>query len=1446
VVYDTQDKVMINIDRVILDFKFGELITQNSINFDKAILQGASVDMIKNAPGGKFNLNYFIDEIKEKLARKEPRENPRVFITDKIILTNSRYSIFRDDREIITHRFDQYHFTLQDLNANLSNFAVEPGIIDFEVNELNCVDSATGLDVKDLRTRFKYTRQSMVFQNMELEAGRSTLSQSMVFSYLQPSSVKEFVDSVKITSNVKKSVIYSKDLAHFAPALEQYNEFYHLKGFLEGPVRRFNAKNITLRFGLRSQIQGYISMYGLPDFDETFIDAKITDGTVNTFDLAQYTNEESLENITKFGTVIVSGGFSGFPGDFVSNAKFETEIGQFETDINLKLSTSAGELPSYSGKLVTKNFDLGEFLEDTTGIQQLDLNGSINGSGFARENARFDLVSNINRIGIRGYEYQNIRTDAELAEQFFKGSLKIDDPNLQFNGNVSIDLNQEHEIIQVNAELSRAVLDTLKITEKPAFLSSNLNVDVRGLSIDEITGEAYLQDTYFQYDTNDIFIERLMVNSEKDSLSRSLKVESPYADMHIFGDFDYTVFFRDLEETYKEYKLIFRNRSQEIEAFYADRDVGIYDYYYLDYDINLKDINPVVSLFESDFFLSENTNLLGSFTGGPTNLLELKSTIDTLQIRKLAFESNQVHVKTQKRNDTTLVYANYDVSSKRQKIDNRPASEDLNFEVDWDGNVVDFLFNIKQSNSTNYANTSGKIEFRKDTTMVRIRPSEFNLIDKIWRLSEDNLIILGDKNYDIRNLSLYHGEQRVTFNGVLSEDPDKNLFISIRNFEVENLNPLISKRLDGVFNGFIDVKDYFDQRQINSRINVRNLTINEFLVGNLIAYSEYDNFREQFDVNLNVNRKGIQTMLVEGNVIPGNKDQQLDLNASFTDANINLIEPFFEDYISDVAGDLNGKLKISGPITSPIIQGSGITEDAQFTIDYLKTHYALSGEVIFEDNHIDFSNFILTDDYGNSGTITGKISHNGFRELNYDFSGDMTSMLVLNTTAKDNPLYYGSAFATGDIKIFGREKIFNITANATSEKGTRFFIPLEGSSEVVQEDFINFISVNDTVELSARKESDKVNLSGINLDLNLDITPDAYCEIIFDLTAGDIIRGRGNGEIDLQIDTKGDFTMFGDYEIVEGGYNFTLYNIINKEFEIEPGSQISWIGDPYEAILDIQANYTQLASLVPILSVGDEEIESPELNRKYPAKVLLDIQGNLMYPEITFDIEVEGYPKNAIHRGVSVETQMTAFRNKLASDEQELKRQVFSLIILRKFSSENAFNVSGSVENSVSEFISNQISYWVTQFDENLVVDVDLGSLDDDAFNTFQLRMSYSFLDGRLRVTRAGGFTDQTTGPSAVSILGDWTVEYLLTPNGMLRAKIYNRTNYNTLDPSTRSSAQTAGFSLMHTTSFNRIRELFQSARDNNRKPEENVPADEIQQEDPEGISKRAPKVDSN
>jgi hypothetical protein len=359
------------------------------------------------------------------------------------------------------------------------------------------------------------------------------------------------------------------------------------------------------------------------------------------------------------------------------------------------------------------------------------------------------------------------------------------------------------------------------------------------------------------------------------------------------------------------------------------------------------------------------------------------------------------------------------------------------------------------------------------------------------------------------------------------------------------------------------------------------------------------------------------------------------------------------------------------------------------------------------------------------------------------------------------------------------------------------------------------------------------------MDLNLDITPDAYAEIIRDIKSGDIIRGYGRGEIKLQVDTKGEFNMFGVYEFDRGFYNFTLYDLINKEFIINKGSRITWFGDPYAGVLSLSATYRQLTSLAPILP-DQSNANLPQIRRKYPVDVVMKLDGPMLSPQINFDILASDLPDNVTGAGGSVVQLKFAFNAfKARLDEQELKKQVFSLIVLRRFSPPDAFATSGSLYNSVSELFSNQLSYWLNQVDQNLEIDLDLGSLDQEAFNTFQLRLSYSFLNGRLRVTREGTFSNnQYVRSDVANIVGDWTVDYLLTADGKFRVKMFNRTNLNQLTNTIGTQATiTTGVSLLHTQSFNNWRDLITSARERRRKEleEEKTKEAELEEKKKEG-----------
>ncbi|HLK98888.1 MAG TPA: translocation/assembly module TamB domain-containing protein, partial [Hymenobacter sp.] len=341
-----------------------------------------------------------------------------------------------------------------------------------------------------------------------------------------------------------------------------------------------------------------------------------------------------------------------------------------------------------------------------------------------------------------------------------------------------------------------------------------------------------------------------------------------------------------------------------------------------------------------------------------------------------------------------------------------------------------------------------------------------------------------------------------------------------------------------------------------------------------------------------------------------------------------------------------------------------------------------------------------------------------------------------------------------------------------------------------------------------------IDLSLIQMDFSFNITPDAYCEIQLDRQTGDIIKAYGQGRLGMKVDTKGDFSMTGNYEIQKVDYTFTFQNIINKRFQIQPNSRITWTGDPYGALLDVTAAYTQYTSLAPLLVTNTSSTanRSTDQTRRYPVDLLIKLNGDLGSPTISYDLDVKEYPSSSDFRQA-----VTGFEARLQSNEQELTRQVSSVLLFNQLLPEGTSlfdqgQVNTGVANSVSELLSNQISRLASNLNEKLDVGVSIGGFtgitqSENLLNNLQLRFSYRLLNDRLRISRDGGFTYGQSQTNAASLLGEWTLEYFITPDGRLRAKVYNRNQQSVLSQNSLNSTISTGggLSFLYTRSFNRI-----------------------------------------
>jgi hypothetical protein len=1435
-VRDLENNRMIAVKNILINFQLSQLLEERDVNVDGVYLDSADVFITRineSDTSRDLNINVFVNRINENYgAQRGTGRSPRINIGEAI-LNQSAFAYVDQDRDSIKTGFNYNQFSFDIEEAQLQNFLALGDTIQFKLQTLLATENESLFKINHLSTFFRISQQCLEFINLDLKTGNSSITDTILFTFNGKRELNEFNEKVDIHAHFENTVIYPEDLAFFAPQARRLTQPVVLNGLFNGRINDFRLTEMELVTG-NTILKGSLDMEGLPVLSETFTILELKNSSLDFNDLQGILGKNALELLKRLGQVRMDGQFLGYFNDFVANGNFSGDLGNVSTDINFKVNETDFNRSIYSGKIALENFEMGTYLKDTANFQRVTLDGNIRGSGLTLTTADFKLDGKVDMIGIKKYNYRNIKTNARFASELFNGFFSIDDPNLKFMAEGSIDLRKGINEIKVRANIDTALFHNLNLTRRELFLSSDMDLNLKGLHLDSIVGTADIKDFHVVNDGKSLSLDVINLISEQEDKNRIIHIQSSLMDGEIEGDFLLTDLTYDIQTVVREILLNIRNDESEISSYYDQKEYKPKSYQTA-FRFKLKNVEPVVHLFNIDLLVSANTLVEGNFTSGYTTILQAYSKIDSLAYNKALFVGTEVEITASKIADSTSVLAMAFLNSNRQYLTKALKTKNLIAEAIWNKNHVNFSLDADQQEQTNYVRLSGNLEFLEDSTQLHFLPSTIKILEKTWEFDPGNMVTIKKQNIRIEELKVQNNDQFVLIDGKVSRDPAETLSMTISDVDLSILNPITGKDITGTLNAIFQLNDYYQSPQLQNNVHIGSLTVDKFLIGDVTGKNLWDPVQKQFGINFFIDRNGNRIVNLSGSYKPSRTALPLDVSAKLENANLKIVEPFFDDIFSNIGGTITGDYRISGKLEAPLIEGAGKVTGGQIMVNYLKSLYQFTGVIGLSPNSIYFRNIELSDLLNNQGKLNATITHQEFKSMRINLDASFRNFQVLNTTNRDNSLFYGQGYATGDLNITGPINNLKFTAHARTDKNTRIFIPIGESAEIEQAEFIRFVNFSDSTYQNSLNDklSNKLDITGITMDFNLDITPDALFEIIFDYQSGDIIRGRGNGEIQLQLDTRGEFNMFGPFEFEQGAYNFTLYDIINKDFDIQKGSRITWFGDPYAATLNISATYNQLASFGPILT-NQELSNLPQLRRKYPVKVLLELEGPMLSPEINFDIVTSDLPQSIVvegHPPVRLEFEFQAFKNKL--DEQELKRQVFSLVVLRKFSPPESFNTSGSIVNSVSELLSNQLSNWISQVDENLEIDLDLSTLDEEAYNTFQLRLSYTFMNGRLRVTRDGTFygsqdnSNLNSNQSLSSIAGDWTVDYLLTPDGKLKVKMYNRTNINPiLNTLGSQNSVTTGVSISHTQSFNEIKDIWKSSR-TRREQDSDVDTDE-------------------
>jgi hypothetical protein len=1389
-ILDLHDSVMFSSEEVAVNYALFELISKTKIKVEGVSLQNSFLNLRKYSDSSAINLLSFLSALGGE-SSKEQRPGISLNMLQALNWRVS-YKDFRyDSTELDLKRFNPgwFNFNVDNINAQdlwLANDSLEFNLIDFKGNEYY-----SGLPVERFQSHIGLYPRAMIFDDMSLSTGRSLITDSLALSYNKPANLTYFRDSVVLFLRLKDSRIALADIGFFGN-FPKHDEGFKLSGEIIGKLSNIDFRSFFISSIDGSNVELDASLIGLPRISETFMDIKIKSSFLRSDRIKEYLKQDFVRH----GDIRFNGSLVGFINDFVAYGSIGTLYGKINTDLNFKRMVPF-DYSSYRGTISLRNFNLGSILS-LKSIGKLNFQGSISGSGLTRETASFLLNAKAQNINYEGYSYDSVSVLGDFKANFFQGQIRVADQRGSIDGRATIDFSQPTEIINLDLEIDSIDLFSIGLTNRPSWFSSQLTADLRDINVNQTEGQLKLKKTSINSQTKELKLDSINLDIEIDSINH-YSLKSDLIDLNLKGEFNLTDLVRDFPINLRSFLSYFKlGEPYEIKI---NKEVE----YSTKLDVNFKKLNPLFTLLELPIWISERAHLEIRYNHKNDIAFGIYARLDTLKFKDRIFYDNELLLDASRDEDSPNILALVQISSQDQSWNDKINTEQMELEAIWSKNSIISNFKIQQRENRSRANIKSVIHLKKDTIDFKLLPSDLIVFDNQWSISPKNNVQIFKNKYQVESFELYNGTQHLLVDGVVSDTLLTKIDFQFENFDLRNLSSLSPRQFGGVVDskGTISRPNNQVPLRFETDINANDLTFEEILIGNLTGYSEWNRQENGLYIDYSIQRENLNTIELYGFFKPFD-ESQLDVQLSFEQANLKLLEPLFETLITDLEGAATGELSLTGRLNRPKMRGISTINDGQVKIDYLNTIYDFSGVTRFFEQQIAFDNIEVKDRFNHLANLNGAINHDQFRDvfLNVDFNFEQFELL--NTNRQHNSLYYGNANATGRVQLIGPVENILIQADGTTSSNTKIFIPLIEEASAEQSNFITFKSKNDTLSV----EDESLNLEGINIDFDMTITPDAYIELIFNPLTGDIIRGRGNGNLQLTVNSSGDFDLFGNYTVQEGAYNFTT-SVFNKEFEVLPEGTIDWFGDPYGGNMNITATYRQLADISDLEAQTNPQIST----QKRPVLVVLDMDGPMMSPEIKYHLELDDQST------ANLDPNWSQKISSLNSDEAELKRQVFSLLVLRKFSERNAFVVSGQntlttgLTNSMGEFISNQLSYWLNQWDENLEIDIDLNSLSSEAFNNFQLRLAYSFLDGRLRVTRGGGVTtivDENDESDLQNILGDWSVEYILTENGKLRVRFFSRSSQYSIQ-----QGQETGLSLQYVTSYDEFKDILRKSRNN-------------------------------
>ncbi|MGB0983448.1 MAG: translocation/assembly module TamB domain-containing protein [Saprospiraceae bacterium] len=1378
-------------------------------------------------------------------------------------LNNSSFHFVdkRSTLELKPEDFNTSDMFYQDININLQRAVFTNNELLGKLKEFKLKEQK-GFVLEELSGDLVINERLAALTDMKLITPNSYLQDSLAFKYKYAKDWSDFVNKVKMDIKLKKSELAIQDLLMIVPALKDnpffssnINETLKISGRIYDKVNRLKANDLKLQIGKETRLEGRFRSLDLTNTSDALLNMRLKYLYTNMKNVQLLFKDVKIpEQMMRLGKLSFKGNFDGFLLDFVAKGQLKTDLGFAESDMNFnfKKGRSYG---SYKGFFGLKDFELGTWL-DHKDFGKITFKTDIEGKGYSIKDIDAVLDGKVNELTFKDYTYRDIKIDGLSKPNLFDGVLGIDDENvkLQFNGKV--DFNDTLPRFDLNTDLKYVNLKPLNLFKEDYRLTGNVQLNFSGLDPNEIDGFASLRDFKLYHQRSLETVSSIGEKNKKidlyslDSIritsgidyknARFYTVESDILGGSLVSNFDLI----NIQNLLLNYVAIhfpkFTNAldlkrlvTGDSTFVYQAQSPNINEYY--DLNLAVQDTKNWMQLIDSDIGNIQDLTIKSHFDSkkiikeDSTSHLFFEVNSPTFRFGDLKIGKSFVRLDAIK--DSCEIDANVTQMLVGDSLDIPSISIENTIEKDR------FQFKINGDKVGGIAEKlkfRGQIEAVEDLFKITIDTSDFIIYNKEWSISKGNLITIDGNRVVPENVVLSNSAENEAIS--LSSFGRKGLQFDIKNLALNWLEEFVDlkdNKFKGRVNGIVKIEDLFKAQNFEIIATVDTLVFNNEPLGRTVAVVRFPSINAPIKIKALINKNDRSRVSINGSYMSPSisantsNDHYFNFKVSARAYPLKIIENFVGDFVSDTEGAFDADIIAAGTPDKPELSGNVRLSKVGLKVDYLQTFYRIDKAIVKVTNNAfiiqgetaEDDGCIATDKEGKTAFLEGAVFHDNLKNFNFNITMNSAEFLLLDTNRDSPELFYGTAIGSVTLKLTGSLESPDMNIFIKSGKGTKLVIPISNESSASEVKFIKFTNeVPDSL-----KEDNKRTFQtpeGLNVEMNLDITPTAEVRLVFDEQAGDEIRGQGRGNLQIEVTRTGEFKMSGTYTIEKGEYLFTYQNFINKPFEVRRGGTIVWTGDPFDATMNLSAYYRNLKvapyKLILEYLATDEETVTAQKSTKVDLKMLL--RGSLFNPDISFDLEfpsVDNTIKSYIDSKLKI----------VKEDKNELNRQVFGLIILGDFLPSNESATTGQVVietglNTLTELLSNQFSIYVSDLLTEIVgtngvissIDVDVNYRiseyeDIDLDNTIrgnelQVGLRNGLFNDRLVISGNVNYDDAVGG----QITSNFEVEWVITKDGRWRMRAYNSGEVVVSDYRNK-----AGVGVSYRREFNNLRELFQN-----------------------------------